>query len=170
MSIVTVPDDFSSEAGAIPVSRGARVDTSRGSYKSWEFKAFPDLEKRNAVDLANLLTTPSAKTRLHAQQEILRRGGSGKEVLAIVLDKEVAPRARVAALYTLKQLLGKKSHRTLLKLVGDHPRVAEHALRALADRKTELSDIPQAPFLQALKNQNPRIRSGCCRGPWSTGR
>lgn len=126
--------------------------------KSWEFKAFPDLEKRNTVDLANLLTTPSAKTRLHAQQEILRRGGSGKEVLAIVLDKRIAPRARVAALYTLKQLLGKKSHQTLLKLVGDHPRVAEHALRALADRKTQLSGIPQEPFLQALKSQNPRVQ------------
>ena len=110
------------------------------------------------VDLANLLTTPSAKTRLHAQQEILRRGGSGKEVLAIVMDKRIAPRARVAALYTLKQLLGKKSHQTLLKLVGDHPRVAEHALRALADRKTELSGIPQEPFLRALKNQNPRVQ------------
>ena len=126
--------------------------------KSWEFKAFPELEKRNTVDLANLLTTPSAKTRLHAQQEILRRGGSGKEVLAIVLDKRIAPRARVAALYTLKQLLGKKSHQTLLKLVGDHPGVAEHALRALADRKTQLSGIPQESFLRALKSQNPRVQ------------
>ena len=125
--------------------------------KLWEYRAFPELSKRNEIDLANLLTTPSAKTRLHAQQEILRRGGSGKEVLAIVLDKRIAPRARIAALYTLKQLLGKKSHTTLLSLIED-PAVAEHALRALADRKTQLSGIPLEPFVQALKDSNPRVQ------------
>jgi putative heme-binding domain-containing protein len=125
--------------------------------KGWKYKEFPDLRKRNAVDLANLLTTPSAKTRLHAQQEILRRGGAGKEVLAVAIDKRLAPRARVAAIYTLKQLLGTKSHNDLLKLADD-PAVAEHALRALADRKTQLDGIPQAPFAKALKNKNPRVQ------------
>ena len=125
--------------------------------KGWEYKKFPDLQKRNPVDLANLLTTPSAKTRLHAQQEILRRGGPGKEVLAIAMDGRLSPRARVAAIYTLKQLIGQKSHGNLLKLVKD-PAVAEHALRALADRKTQLDGIPQAPFAKALKNGNPRVQ------------
>ena len=125
--------------------------------KGWKYKAFPDLQKRNPVDLANLLTTPSAKTRLHAQQEILHRGGSGKEVLAVAVDKRLSPRSRVAAIFTLKQLLGTKSHKELLKLVDD-PAVAEHALRALADRKTEMDGVPQAPFAKALKNKNPRVQ------------
>ena len=125
--------------------------------KGWKYKAFPELQKRNPVDLANLLTTPSAKTRLHAQQEILRRGGSGKEVLAVAVDKRLSPRSRVAAIFTLKQLLGTKSHKELLKLVDD-PAVAEHALRALADRKTEMDGVPQAPFAKALKNKNPRVQ------------
>ena len=125
--------------------------------KGWKYKAFPDLQKRNPVDLANLLSTPSAKTRLHAQQEILRRGGSGKEVLAVAVDTRLAPRVRVAAIYTLKQLLGTKSHKHLLKLVDD-PAVAEHALRALADRKTEMDGVLQAPFVKALKNKNPRVQ------------
>ena len=125
--------------------------------KGWQYKAFPDLQKRNAVDLANLLTTPSAKTRLHAQQEILRRGGSGKEVLAVAVDKRLSRKSRVAAIFTLKQLLGTKSHKDLLKLIDD-PAVAEHALRALADRKTELDDISQAPFTKALKNKDPRVQ------------
>ena len=125
--------------------------------KGWKYKAFPDLQKRNPVDLANLLTTPSAKTRLHAQQEILRRGGSGKEVLAVAVDKRLSPRSRVAAIFTLKQLLGTKSHKELLKLVDD-PAVAEHALRALADRKTQMDGIPQVPFAKALNNKNPRVQ------------
>ena len=125
--------------------------------KGWEYEAFPDLKKRKPADLANLLTTPSAKTRLHAQQEILRRGGSGKEVLAVAFDKKITLRSRVAAIFTLKQLLGIESHKDLLKLVND-PAVAEHALRALADRKTQLEGIPQAPFYRALKNKNPRVQ------------
>jgi len=125
--------------------------------KGWKFQEFPDLQKRNEVDLANLLSTPSAKTRLHAQQEILRRGGSGKEVLAVAVDKKLTPKSRVAAIYTLKQLLGPKSHKDLLKLVDD-PAVAEHALRALGDRKTQVNGIPQAPFTKALKSKDPRVQ------------
>ena len=125
--------------------------------KGWKYKEFPNLQKRNPIDLANLLSTPSAKTRLHAQQEILRRGGSGKEVLAVAVDEKLDPKSRVAAIYTLKQLLGKKSHKELLKLVDD-PVVTEHALRALGDRKTQLDGIPQAPFTKALKSKNPRVQ------------
>ena len=125
--------------------------------KGWKYKEFPNLQKRNPIDLANLLSTPSAKTRLHAQQEILRRGGSGNEVLAVAVDEKLDPKSRVAAIYTLKQLLGKKSHKELLKLVDD-PVVTEHALRALGDRKTQLDGIPQAPFTKALKSKNPRVQ------------
>lgn len=125
--------------------------------KGWKYQAFPDLRKRNPVDLANLLTTPSAKTRLHAQQEILRRGGAGKEVLAVATDKRLARKARVAAIYTLKQLLEMKSHPHLLKLAAD-PAVAEHALRALADRKTQVAGLPQGPFIQALRSKDPRVQ------------
>ena len=125
--------------------------------KGWKYQKFPDLQKRNEVDLANLLTTPSAKTRLHAQQEILRRGGAGKEVLAVAMDRTLNPKSRVAAIYTLKQLLGTKSHKDLLTLVDD-PAVAEHALRSIADRKTQLAGIPQAPFTKALKSNNSRVQ------------
>ena len=125
--------------------------------KDWKYKEFPDLGKRNAVDLCNLLASPSAKTRLHAQQEILRREESSREVLAVAVDKRLAPRARVAAIYTLKQLLGAKSHPDLLKLADD-PAVAEHAIRALADRRTQVAGLPQAPFTKALRSQNPRVQ------------
>ena len=125
--------------------------------KGWKYKEFPDLRKRSEADLANMLTTPSAKTRLHAQQAILRRGGEGREVLAVAMNKKLTPRTRVAAIFTLKQLLGTKSHEDLLKLVDD-PAVTEHALRALADRRTEVEGIPQAPFAKALKSTNPRVQ------------
>ena len=84
-----------------------------------------------------MLSTPSAKTRL--PNKILRRKGSGKEVLAVAVDKNQAPRSRIAAIYTLKQLLGSKSHKHLLSLLND-PAVAEQAIRALADESLNSMD------------------------------
>ena len=131
--------------------------------KGWKYQKFPNLKKRNKIDLANLLSSPSAKTQLHAQQEILRRGGMSKEVLAVAMDKNQATKSRVAAIYTVKQLLGEASHTQLLELVED-PTVAEHALRALADRKTQLKGVPVGVFTNALKNQNARVQVAAAVG------
>ena len=130
---------------------------SRVVPKGWKYQKFPNLKKRNKTDLANLLSSPSVKTQLHAQQEILRRGGMSKEVLAVAMDKKQATKSRIAAIYTVKQLLGEKSHPQLLELAKEQA-VAEHALRALADRKTQLKGVPVKVFTDALKNQNPRVQ------------
>ena len=136
---------------------------SRVVPKGWKYQKFPDLKKGNKMDLANLLTSPSAKTQLHAQQEILIRGDMSKEILNVAMDAKQATKSRVAAIYTAKQLLAEKSHPHLLKLVED-PTVAEHALRALADRKTELKGVPLKVFTDALKNLNPRVQVAAAVG------
>ena len=136
---------------------------SRVVPKGWKYQEFPDLKKRNAVDLANLLSSPSAKTQLHVQQEILRRGGKGQEVLAVALDSAQASKSRIAAIYTIKQLLGTKSHSHLATLAND-PAVAEHAIRALADRKTQLKKVPVAVFTTALKSKNSRVQVAAAVG------
>src|SRR5262249_20531644 len=58
----------------------------------------------------------------------------------------------------LKQLDGKDSHPLLLKLV-DSSAVREFALRALTDRKRELTGLDTKPFLAALSDASPRIRA-----------
>ena len=136
---------------------------SRVVPKGWKYQGFPNLKKRNTVDLANLLSSPSAKTQLHAQQEILRRGGKGKEVLDIALDSTQVAKSRIAAIYTIKQLLGTKSHSHLVKLANDST-VAEHAIRALSDRKTQLKKVPVEIFTTALKNKNPRVQVAAAVG------
>ena len=65
---------------------------------------------------------------------------------------------RVAALFALKQLDGTGSHGVLRKLLGDDA-VREFALRALADRKTELAGVETAPFVAALADPSPRVRA-----------
>jgi putative heme-binding domain-containing protein len=143
--------------GASGFSGGTGGYVARVVPEDWQYKAFPDLQKLPLADLAKHLAGPSAKARLHAQQEFLRRGEGMNEIRGVAQDKTASAKGRIAAIFTLKQLLGAKSHADLLGLVND-PAVAEHAIRALADRKSQVDGIPQAPFIQALGSDNPRVR------------
>jgi putative heme-binding domain-containing protein len=124
----------------------------------WTRKAFPDLAKASNADMLQQLGSPSAFARLYAQREILRRGGSefagGLEKLAA---SEAPLAQRVAAIFTLKQLLGEKSHAALVRL-AKHDAVREFALRALADDRKFAASVPVQPFVAALTDANPRVR------------
>ncbi len=64
---------------------------------------------------------------------------------------------RVAAMFTLKQLAGPDAHATLVKAAAD-PAIRALALRALADRKSELANVPKTLFVQALADPDPRVQ------------
>jgi putative heme-binding domain-containing protein len=117
------------------------------------------------ADPLKRITSGSHTVRLNAQREIL--SGADRAGVADALQKLAASSASVpvrgAALFTLKQLRGEKSHATLLALHGD-PAVREHVLRAVADRETQLADTPFEPFVAALKDANPRVRMQAVRG------
>jgi type 1 glutamine amidotransferase/HEAT repeat protein len=120
---------------------------------------FPDLTKASAEQLLQYLTSPSAVWRLHVQREILRRGQNavlthGLEKLARSHDTLAV---RVAALFTLKQLLGADAQEALLRIAKDD-QVREFALRALADRKKEAVKVPTTVFMEALDDKNPSVR------------
>ena len=105
------------------------------------------------------LGSGSAVRRLNAQRELLRRKYTdemGADLFMLAAnDKSIE--VRVAALFTLKQLLGAKSHDALLKLAKDDA-LREYALKALADDLRQLDKVPPEPFLEALKDKNPRVR------------
>lgn len=120
---------------------------------------YEDVAKAADGVLVNLLSSKSAVQRLEVQREILARGNRdlAAPVLAVARDatRELYP--RVAAIFTYKQLLGAESTPALVDLCGDAA-VREFALRALADRTSELKGVPSEPFVEALKDANPRVR------------
>src|SRR5205085_2576073 len=121
----------------------------------------PDLKKAGPDELIRHLAGPNAVLRQHAQREILRRGRKEETTKALVKaasDPAVALAGRVAAVFTLKQLDGKASHATLLKLSEDAA-VREFALRAMTDRKTELDGLDNKVFVAALADGSPRVRA-----------
>lgn len=127
--------------------------------------AFPDVTKLSDEQLLALIGSGSHVRRLHAQREILRRGEkpalvAGLEQLA---QGEGALQARVAAIFTLKQLRGAASHPLLAKL-SERPELREFALKALADDRRVASQVPVELFVSALEDENPRVRLAAAHG------
>jgi putative heme-binding domain-containing protein len=128
--------------------------------KDWTYKAIPDLQKASPLDLAELHASPSAKLRLAAQQALLEnpKGKTAeKSLYEMAADKSALHDSRVAAVFTLKQLVGVESHKVLLKLSQDAS-IREHALRAIADRASQLEGVSPDAFVAALKDNNPRVQ------------
>ena len=137
-------------------------------------KPFPDLASTSDQQLVKYLSSPSAVHRLHTQREILRRGESAhvtkdtasvsavdsfrEELSDLAGDRSMPPYARVAAIFTLKELSSEASHGVLLNLVNDED-VSEFAMRALTDRTGQLEGLSLRPFIEALTYVNPRIQA-----------
>ena len=100
-----------------------------------------------------------------------RRGRSPETTRALTdlaSDASGPLHGRVAALFALKQIDGAASHGALKKLAGDEA-VREFAIRALADRKTELAGVEAAPLRAALADPSPRVRAQAADRARATG-
>ncbi len=120
---------------------------------------YEDVTRADDARLVELVASPSGVQRLEAQREILERGRKpafAREIFAICEDGARQIEARVAALFTFKQLYGTDSTRPIAELVGDAS-IREFALRAMTDRRSELKGVPAEPYLKALADEEPRI-------------
>lgn len=131
----------------------------RAVPKDWKYKAFPDVKKLSVKKLVALLKSNSAVARLNAQQELLNRPAkeATKASLQIAQDKSLPLHIRVAGLFTYAQAAGETGTQNLLKLSEDND-VKEWALRALADRKDFVKNVPVEPFIKALNDPSPRVQ------------
>ncbi|MEW4487459.1 discoidin domain-containing protein [Thalassoglobus sp. JC818] len=121
--------------------------------------ALPDLKKLDDTVLVSQLRAGNMKQRLYAQREILRRdehANLDSLLTTLMNDPDGQDFARVAALYTLKQLRGVESHPELLEALTD-PLLREHALRALTDRRTEFDGVTSAAIIPYLSDPSPRV-------------
>ncbi|HET8657206.1 MAG TPA: HEAT repeat domain-containing protein [Longimicrobiaceae bacterium] len=135
-----------------------------------EKTAAKPLDPGSASDaqLLEQLTGFNAEHRLQAQHEILRRGekpATVQRLREIVLDSKQPAYARVAAIFTLKQLVGAEATPTLLRAAADlDPTVRALALRALVDRKEQLAGVPTALFVKALSDPDPSVQLQAING------
>ena len=120
---------------------------------------YVDVTKLSDADLVKQLSSKSAVQRLETSRQIIDRAkpGLAEPVLAIAQAGSQHLYSRVAAIFTYKQLLGAKANEALVDLAKDAA-VREYALRALADRSTQLDGVPVRLFVESLNDADPRVR------------
>jgi putative heme-binding domain-containing protein len=118
-----------------------------------------DYKALTPAQLVEGVGSKSGVHRLASQRELLKRGDSPgvEQGLKNIAAGNGDIGGRVAAIFTLKQLYGVKSTKALPALLKD-PSVREFALKALADDPRVGREIPAEPFVDALKDADPRVR------------
>jgi hypothetical protein len=122
--------------------------------------AYPDINRASDGELLEHLASDSQVTRINAMREIVTRGSKAAfsgGLLARAADAKSPLAARVAAVMTLKQLDGARSHAALAKLYPDAD-LREFVVRALGDVETEIDDVGREVFRRAVRDENPRVR------------
>ena len=131
-----------------------------------------DIPALNAAALHALVIGPNAVLALQAQREILRRGETGRaaadivpRLTASVLDTKLSAYSRVAAMFTLRQLLGPRSHATLrTAAMAADPQVRALALRALVDDTRQLAGVTPAMYVKALADTSAPVQLAALAG------
>ena len=122
-------------------------------------KPFPNVSELSIDELVSMLSAPGMKHRLHAQCELLRRAEKEEirgELQQLIQDNKRPDYGRVAAIYTLKQLLGSEANSFLMESLTDKT-IREYTIRALTDHKSQLEDIAATDLIPYLNDENPRV-------------
>ena len=128
----------------------------------------PNVFRATDAVLLRQLASPNYVHRMHAQQELVRRGEKPAVVAALrrtIGDAKLRADARAAAIFTLKQIQGAKANAFLMSAsTAADPRVRETLLRALADRTDQLQGINAQFFVKPLHDSDPQIQVQAIRG------
>ena len=120
----------------------------------------PDFASLRNEQLVILFESPSHSRRLAAQRVLLGREkveGVDSAIRALAGNRSKPLASRVAAVFFLKQKFASSSHSFLAELISDVT-IAPWAIRALTDRREQLTDIPSAAITAALVSTDPRTR------------
>lgn len=126
----------------------------------------PPLDNARPEELVEALLSASQSRRLHAQRMLLARPADEpvrERLESALFDAAVPVPARIAVLFTLKQMLGEESHPMLARAAAD-PALREAALRALVDRRGELGGVPLSLYVEGLRDRDPMVRQQAVRG------
>jgi putative membrane-bound dehydrogenase-like protein len=127
----------------------------------WTPTGHRDPRRAGLTELIDGLCGLNAASRFDFQRELIGRGRAPETTRALsdlAADPSRPLHGRVAAILAIKQIDGPGAHGILRTLLNDAA-VREFALRALADRKTELGGVEAAPFVAALADRSPRVRA-----------
>gem|GEM_PF-1318705 len=136
---------------------GGAIKVSSANPTKTEVPNFAALDTAALIDI---FAGESQILRLSAQKYLILQGEKALPALLKVIGADATPRLqRVFALWTYKQIAKQKATPALLALAEKRPEFRELALRAVTDRKGEIENVPLPPFLTAIKDNNPFVRT-----------
>lgn len=121
---------------------------------------YPVVNTATDKKLLNFLTRESQVLRINVMCEIVKRGSKkvfSEGLQGISKNTKEPLYTRVAALLTLKQIDGNKSHEFIASLYEDLD-LREFVVRALGDEVSDIDNNVVKYFYKALKDSNPRVR------------
>ena len=120
----------------------------------------PDVAKATEADLVKLVGGTSHTLRVAAQRELLRRkdAATAADGLRQIVTKSGDLAPRVAAIFTISQLLGAKSESDLVEWTKNAD-LREFAIEALGDRRKEWPALTSDVLVKSLSDTNPRVRA-----------
>ncbi len=128
----------------------------------------PNLPTLTDAALRALVVGANSLPALQAQRELLRRGertGVVAGLTASIMNTKLNAYARVAAMFTLRQLVGVRSHATLRAAASAaDPQVRALALRALVDDTKQLADVTPALYVKALADTSAPVQLAALAG------
>lgn len=144
---------------AVPLGLVYRIATTRPTTNPVALPPLPNEKSLSDDELLAELASPSQVHRREAQWELVHRKPTAKLLanLTSMMMRSGSLSARVAALFTLKQLDAEETHGSIATLASI-PEMREFALRALADRDDQRYGVNENLFVQSLKDPNPRVR------------
>ncbi|MDY7395508.1 c-type cytochrome [Aureibaculum sp. 2210JD6-5] len=137
----------------------------RVTPKDFTYNPFLDVQEASINELVDALKSGSAKARLSAQYELLKRPKSktASKVLQLTKDKNQSLEVRTAAVFTYAQIAGEEGIKNLAELTNDGA-LKEFALRAMADRKSYVEKAPINAFIEGLKSSSDRVKAASIIG------
>ncbi|WP_236974011.1 DUF7133 domain-containing protein [Membranihabitans maritimus] len=137
----------------------------RAIPKGLEYQPFYNLENASDSELLAEIQSNNARARMAAQWEILSRNKekSTESIWALVEDESLSLESRVAALFTYSQL-AKTNGIDNLVIATENVKLQEYALRALADRKEWVDNVPLEPFITGLNSHSLRVKAAAIIG------
>lgn len=137
---------------------------ARMTPKGYAPAAVPDFGRLELIALCDQLRSPSHRTRLAAQRELVRRHALKPlpskivdRIRAIAASNESTASSRVAAIFALELALGPQSVPSLVKLSANGT-VVPWTLRALGDLGEGSVPAVQNLIQDALRSRDPVIR------------
>ena len=121
---------------------------------------------RTDAQLLTELVSANAVHRLWAQRELVHRGAKPATLTRLqqyALDRQRAPEARAAAMFTLKLLAGARANATIQRIAAE-PALRELALHVLTDDKSQLAGVPVALYVTALNDADLAVRAAAING------